>query len=472
MRKVLILLILAIMPFASAFVVNDFHIGEPAYLEQISYIDMNITNGSSPQTLVFKLYDNGDFKNFNSTYFEANAEKSIQIEWLPTDIGTHTVDMNILEVEDGGSQLISNQIEVILETGKDIEITANDIDFNSTFTVGEATKINIFVKNNGADAEDVLVHAWHGQESLPTLIYSTSHTIQGTVGQIISFEYTPDVSGFDQIIIRIDPNNQIEETNETNNRAEKSFTASNTDSGQNIYTTTLNFRADKSNCEVVLNNNDKFFYKGIVKDANETEDSYYIDFDFVDNAGNTIFASHGYEEDEFVKPAKTVKIISVTDKIATILLIYSFNNSISYTNCETNTEELIGSLNNCQTELGNLQDSSKSCGLEKNACITSKANLETSLNGCRSDKSQCESNKSGCEVSLASLTSSTSQQVNDTKLQEQTTCNALLLEKEGQISQKGDEIFKLDIIASTGWLMFLVMIVIFVLLYSAGGIKI
>ena len=453
---------------ANALIVGDPQLRGSAFAGQTNYFDINITNDRNVSTTVsFALYDNGSLKNFKSEAFDVNQSKIVEVPWAPSTTGTHTIDLNISDIGTGETVSKTQQVSVTTHTEYDFLVQGEDIDANGLFVVGKTTGITALVRNDGNSSGEITVRAYHSQETLETLLASEVITVNANTAQTINFSYTPGVAGVDSIIVIADALNNYEEANEQNNRGERTFTVSYTESGSQNYTTDLFLRNDKKDCVVVFSNGERYYHKSIKDDGGES----YEDFELVDRIGNTIFSAHGFTGDEFVKPGTTVKMVNVSPELATVLLVYSFSNPISYSSCEVNIQDIVGKLGTCEAQLTDLQERSGELGSEKNACLTIKDDLELSLNTCRTEKSSCESNKNTCETAIAVSAAQQTTQIGEARLSEQRSCDNQISLKENEIKTVEEEKGVLDISASTGWLMFFATIVIFAFLYHKGAIS-
>ncbi|OGW45719.1 MAG: hypothetical protein A2Y66_01370 [Nitrospirae bacterium RBG_13_41_22] len=129
--------------------------------------------------------------------------------------------------ENNNSTLIS--IDVTPPTKPDLAITSSDIIFSSLNpNEGEPLTLNAAIHNLGIDASDIEVKLYDGDPLSGGTLIS-----QNTIQQIIPFggtytlSFSPDtigMAGSHSFYITLDPNNLIDETNETNNTAWNSIT--------------------------------------------------------------------------------------------------------------------------------------------------------------------------------------------------------------------------------------------------------
>lgn len=453
---------------ATAFSIEGIDLNEAAFVDQIASFGVGIKNDVNSQTITLKLLDNGVFKNFVSAVFDINEERTVLMEWNPETEGTHTIEIKAESTLTGEIQSKTTQISVTTWTAFDFLIEPEDIDFNAGIQVGKTTQITAMVRNNGSEAHSgVLVRVYHGQETLSTLLTSQTIALPAGGSETISFDYMPQVSGVDSIIVKIDPNNEIVESDETNNKAERTINVGFTETGESTYTISLFLRSDKKDCVVVMNNNDKFFHKGIKGDE---ESNFFVDFDLIDNTGNVIFSASGYEGDEFVKPSRTVRVIAVNEVIATIVVVYTFQNAVSYTTCETNIGELTESLSKCERDLEELREHSSGLGIEKMDCISEKSSLNKDLLSCKEDKADCLEKKMVCETNLARTTSDYNAQMSAIRFTEKESCGSQLLSKDSELQSRNAELEAAMNYGHTGFILFFAMIMIFAALYHKGVI--
>ncbi len=129
--------------------------------------------------------------------------------------------------ENNNSTLIS--IDVTPPSKPDLAVTSSDITFSSLNpNEGEPLTINATIHNLGTDTSDIGVNLYDGDPSSGGTLLS-----QKTIPQIIPFGGTYSLSfpldtigltGNHSFYITVDPNNLIDETNETNNIAWNSLT--------------------------------------------------------------------------------------------------------------------------------------------------------------------------------------------------------------------------------------------------------
>ena len=151
--------------------------------------------------------------------------------WSPSNVGTYelTVWVDPAVPPGGGWGAILEAIETnniasdIMNVGPDLAIDFTDISFSDNpATEGTIVTITVVIHNNGGqDANNVVVNFYDNEIKKKALIGSvTIPTIaaDGTQTITITFDTTGEV-GYHDIWVVIDPKDDIEEYDETNNEA-------------------------------------------------------------------------------------------------------------------------------------------------------------------------------------------------------------------------------------------------------------
>ncbi len=114
----------------------------------------------------------------------------------------------------------------------DIAVSSDGISFDpdkDDYTEGEEVNVTVDVNNYGPiDASEVKVEIYQGdpdgEGAAPLLYETTIPMLEGESSSTVSFDYTiPSEPGFRRLVVKADPENTIEESNNDNNKASKSI---------------------------------------------------------------------------------------------------------------------------------------------------------------------------------------------------------------------------------------------------------
>jgi hypothetical protein len=408
--------------------INSLTIPQPVFKNASTTITASTTNTLlEAQNINVKLYDNGILKFAMQDLFDANQIKNYSIIWTPEMLGTHNIDFNATAA-DGNSAATSQSVEVIQYSEVDLILDNNSISIDENIVLNKSFTGRVTISNKGSvDANRALIRVYHGVESLTNIIYSAYLTIPKQSQGLISFSYTPKVTGMDLIIAKIDPENELVESNEMNNRAEKIFEVKPAEeSGVVPSPLQLTLQSQQKECVIILSNNDKFFFTEIALDEN-TQD-YYVKFSFTDVFGTELLSTKGFAGNEFLLPSRTVRIVSVSGLIGYIIIAFSYPVSIITSTCQADVSDIIGKLNSCKIQVEDLEKEAgnfKACSVEKEGCLQQLGATKTSL-------IERESTLSGCESRMIAFSADCSNRVasdvNMAVAYEQTKANIILNE--------------------------------------------
>ena len=288
--------------------------------------------------------------------------------------------------ENNNSTLI--RVDVAPPTKPDLAITSSDITFSSLNPKeGDPLTLNAFIHNFGTDASDIEVYLYDGDPSQGGILLS-----QKTIQQIIPFGGTYTLSfsldtigltGNHNFYITVDPNNLIDETNETNNIAWNSITIGSSGLNLSISTDKTSYTAsedtlitvniqdilgsDRSGTLTVkvvdLNNNVVSIItnnEAITLSPNENKPLNYTWNTGQTLAGNYKGYSHFVENGNIIARADALitinPLITITSNIKTDKISYNTNEPVTITSTiqSTSTNYIFENLN-AKTTIANNQ---------------------------------------------------------------------------------------------------------------------
>jgi len=324
---------------------------------------------------------------------------------------------------------VSGNIADLVLLDSDITLNPNQPIQNQTLTA------TIIVKNAGnVSANNFSMKAYRNNIQASNLLQTTTISLQA--GETINFStsFSPASIGNDSIIFIADYENAITEANENNNQAAKNFSIIiQSDSGSFNYPKIFEVRNE---CQVLFSNGDAFLANYVGKTGG-FEGS--LEFELNSASGNEISSGsvgEGYEE---ILSGRTLKVIDISENFARILLTYTFENTIVFSNCATDVASLITEIDEKTTKLNECQVDL----IQSSESLEIRQATDDKLNSCELQKIDCQSTLQNKIVALSDAGSECNSRVASTQNQEQTkktneltSLNALIFEKDKQINSK------------------------------------
>ena len=285
--------------------------------------------------------------------------------------------------------------------GRDLVVQTSDITIPTTMTVDKTEQGTVILHNpSNYDFNNVLIRLYHGQEQVDSLIQSIVVNFPKNSSQTLSFAFTPRISGNDVVIVRIDPFNDQQEDSKENNRAELLLDVkARSDFDQNNFTSYTQFFQIKEDCFVLFSNNDKFSTQGIHDDGNS---DFRLNFTLNDTFGTTLFSdTQGQTGKEYAKNGRTMRILSVSGNLASIVFVFSAATNVAYSTCTADAQKLASDLKQtednlvaCNVNLTQAKADLDALQQARNANIVTVANAEQGQSECLNAKATCETNLS------------------------------------------------------------------------------
>jgi len=138
---------------------------------------------------------------------------------------TSDVNINSLSCQQAQCRITVSQVQ----NGIDLYIGSSDISFTpSNPSVNEQVRISALVHNAGSEIATTQVRFYNATPSTPgaSVIGQDIIVVPAGSSATANVTWTPESAGTYNIFVSVDPNNQIEETNELNNNATKSISVS------------------------------------------------------------------------------------------------------------------------------------------------------------------------------------------------------------------------------------------------------
>lgn len=391
--------------------------------------DIEISN--SFQTCFY--YDNALQSCQNTASLGIQETKTLSFTFTtPNDFaGTHEIkffadkDNEITEINEEDNNGLIQLTTIPLP---DLFIDSSDISISSAIA-GEPITFQATIRNIGSlIANNALIKVYHTSSQPEYLLHSeTIPSLASNSQQTITFVYTPAIEGYDIIIIKLDPENQIEEGNENNNYAEKAFTVSTEDTNEISPTSYTLFFEISSECIALISNSDRLISKGIIEDGN----GFSFSFELIDGLGKTIVSTQAKDGWQTVLPGRTIKVLSVTKFTANLLMIYQKQNSVLYTTCTKNVSDAITEAESFKENFRNCQTTLNETETKYNIELTTKTSLQSQVNNLNEAVSLCNNEKSTLSTNLSLKEDSCQEKISLMMANQDSQCKSLLqLEKD------------------------------------------
>lgn len=325
-----------------------------------------------------------------------------------------------------------------------IKVDSNSVIFDSNqLVVGKAFSGRVTITNDSnEDSPNTLIRIFHSSDNtVSTLLSSEYLNLPANSSATTSFAMTPVLTGTDLLIVSADPLNQLVESNENDNRIEKTFSVVGAGTGIGTpfaFSKRIILTADSNGCTISLSNADVLVFQGIFldinSDANATnQNAYMVVLNVRAGDGTQVLNLRGHRDEEFFDSTSTRKfyILSVTDTSAEIMitLMHSFDINPSST-CQT---DVISILRQAQEQLQRYNQLSNQLTEESKKRAVAE-NMLNQVQGfftiCDTDRTNCNSKlvttQSECTTTIDNLSNNytlTFQDINSQIVREQNSCN-------------------------------------------------